>query len=241
MNRITNVSELDAAVKQAETMLHADSHRILVCAGTGCLAGGSQKIYDRFCEMAKQSEGVKVEFVPEAEDTVIKEACHVGVKKSGCHGFCEMGPLVRIEPYNYIYIKVKEEDCEEIFNETILHGRPVERLMYHKDGIVYRQQEEIPFYKKQTRLVLKNCGHIDAENINEYLAVGGYQALRRCYLPWSLRKLFRSSVTPICVDVEAVVSRPDTNGSRLPDRRRRSDMLSAMVMREIRVRLWIEA
>ena len=82
MNRITNVSELDAAVKQAEEMLHADSHRILVCAGTGCLAGGSQKIYDRFCEMAKQSEGVKVEFVPEAEDTVIKESCHVGVKRS---------------------------------------------------------------------------------------------------------------------------------------------------------------
>ena len=241
MNRITNSSELDAAVKQAEEMLHADSHRILVCAGTGCLAGGSQKIYDRFCEMAKQSEGVKVEFVPEAEDTVIKESCHVGVKKSGCHGFCEMGPLVRIEPYNYIYIKVKEEDCEEIFNETILHGRPVERLMYHKDGIVYRQQEEIPFYKKQTRLVLKNCGHIDAENINEYLAVGGYQALRKVLFTWSLRKLFRSSVTPICVDVEAVVSRPDTNGSRLPDRRRKSDMLSAMVMREIRVRLWIEA
>ena len=205
MNRITNVSELDAAVKQAETMLHADSHRILVCAGTGCLAGGSQKIYDRFCEMAKQSEGVKVEFVPEAEYAgaekttnteaeeknsetelhqteqiaVNEESCHVGVKKSGCHGFCEMGPLVRIEPYNYIYIKVKEEDCEEIFNETILHGRPVERLMYHKDGVVYRQQEEIPFYKKQTRLVLKNCGHIDAENINEYLAVGGYQALRK--------------------------------------------------------------
>lgn len=205
MNRITNVSELDAAVKQAEEMLHADSHRILVCAGTGCLAGGSQKIYDRFCEMAKQSEGVKVEFVPEAEyagaeettnteaeeknsetelhqteqAAVKEESCHVGVKKSGCHGFCEMGPLVRIEPYNYIYIKVKEEDCEEIFNETILHGRPVERLMYHKDGIVYRQQEEIPFYKKQTRLVLKNCGHIDAENINEYLAVGGYQALRK--------------------------------------------------------------
>lgn len=205
MNRITNVSELDAAVKQAEEMLHADSHRILVCAGTGCLAGGSQKIYDRFCEMAKQSEGVKVEFVPEAEyagaeettnteaeeknsetelhqteqSAVKEESCHVGVKKSGCHGFCEMGPLVRIEPYNYIYIKVKEEDCEEIFNETILHGRPVERLMYHKDGVVYRQQEEIPFYKKQTRLVLKNCGHIDAENINEYLAVGGYQALRK--------------------------------------------------------------
>lgn len=241
MNRITNVSELDAAVKQAEEMLHADSHRILVCAGTGCLAGGSQKIYDRFCEMAKQSEGVKVEFVPEAEDTVIKESCHVGVKKSGCHGFCEMGPLVRIEPYNYIYIKVKEEDCEEIFNETILHGRPVERLMYHKDGIVYRQQEEIPFYKKQTRLVLKTAD-ISMQKISmNILRSVDIRHFVRCYLPWSLRRLFRSSVTPICVDVEAVVSRPDTNGSRLPDRRRRSDMLSAMVMREIRVRSWIEA
>ena len=101
------------------------------------------------------------------------------MKKSGCHGFCEMGPLVRIEPYNYIYIKVKEEDCEEIFNETILHGRPVERLMYKLDGEVYRKQEEIPFYKKQTRLVLKNCGHIDAEHIEEYLAVDGYSALEK--------------------------------------------------------------
>lgn len=232
MHKIENVKALDAAVKQAETDMKADSHRILVCAGTGCLAGGSQKIYEKLKKMAEDAKGVMVEFVEEAagayhpvrdaagennaaEETAseqpdtymdgeiqitpisfddanketaaaekdfsqVKEVnCQVGVKKSGCHGFCEMGPLVRIEPYNYIYIKVKEEDCEEIFNETILHGRPVERLMYHKDGIVYRQQEEIPFYKKQTRLVLKNCGHIDAENINEYLAVGGYQALRK--------------------------------------------------------------
>lgn len=232
MHKIENVKALDAAVKQAETNMKADSHRILVCAGTGCLAGGSQKIYEKLKKMAEDAKGVMVEFVEEAagayhpikdaagennaaEETAFKQPdtymdgeiqitpisfdnanketaaaekdfsqvkevnCQVGVKKSGCHGFCEMGPLVRIEPYNYIYIKVKEEDCEEIFNETILHGRPVERLMYHKDGIVYRQQEEIPFYKKQTRLVLKNCGHIDAENINEYLAVGGYQALRK--------------------------------------------------------------
>lgn len=231
MHKIENVKALDAAVKQAETNMKADSHRILVCAGTGCLAGGSQKIYEKLKKMAEDAKGVMVEFVEEAagayhpikdaagennaaEETASKQPdtymdgeiqitpisfdnanketaaekdfsqvkevnCQVGVKKSGCHGFCEMGPLVRIEPYNYIYIKVKEEDCEEMFNETILHGRPVERLMYHKDGIVYRQQEEIPFYKKQTRLVLKNCGHIDAENINEYLAVGGYQALRK--------------------------------------------------------------
>ena len=205
MSRIENVRQLHAAIEKSKKEIKADSHRILVCAGTGCIAGGSEKLYEKFKKMAADTKGVKVEFVEEAEtvpdgETLItpissaeiegtgeagpstdtkKAEYKVGVKKSGCHGFCEMGPLVRIEPYNYIYIKVKEEDCEEIFNETILHGRPVERLMYHKDGVVYKQQEEIPFYKKQTRLVLKNCGHIDAENINEYLAVGGYKAVEK--------------------------------------------------------------
>jgi NADH-quinone oxidoreductase subunit F len=246
--KINNRQELTAARDKAQENMKADSHRILICAGTGCLAGGSLKIYETFKKMAEKSEGVMVELREEAAgpyhpepslesnsgdvhasdtekesthskeivdgdiiitpisgdnisaenkkqsgensgednigkstsyDLVTEVSCHTGVKKSGCHGFCEMGPLVRIEPYNYIYIKVKEEDCEEIFNETILHGRPVERLMYHKDGVVYKQQEEIPFYKKQTRLVLKNCGHIDAENIYEYLAVGGYKALEK--------------------------------------------------------------
>ena len=73
---------------------------------------------------------------------------HPEVKKSGCHGFCEMGPLVRIEPYNYLYLKVKLEDCEEIFEKTILHGEPVTRLMYEDNGRVYETQEEIPFYAK---------------------------------------------------------------------------------------------
>ena len=121
--------------------------------------------------MAEQRSDVEIEFGP--------EIAHVGVKQSGCHGFCEMGPLVRIEPANYLYIKVKEEDCEEIFEETIVHDRPVERLLYELDGVRYPQQESIPFYAKQTRQVLKNCGHIDAENINEYLAVGGYHALEK--------------------------------------------------------------
>ena len=103
---------------------------------------------------------IRVGFNPDEE---IGLGAHPGVKMSGCHGFCEMGPLVRIEPYNYLYLKVKLEDCEEIFEKTILRGEPVERLMYHDDHKVYETQEEIPFYAEQTRLVLKNCGHIDAE------------------------------------------------------------------------------
>lgn len=147
------------------------TQRILICAGTGCLAGGSDKIYEKLKKLVEGAEHVTVEFGP--------EIAHVGVKQSGCHGFCEMGPLVRIEPSNYLYIKVKEEDCEEIFEETIKGGRPVERLLYQLDGVTYQEQETIPFYAGQTRQVLKNCGHIDAENIGEYLASGGYQALEK--------------------------------------------------------------
>ena len=94
-----------------------------------------------------------------------EEIAHPGVKMSGCHGFCEMGPLVRIEPYNYLYLKVKLEDCEEIFEKTILRGEPVERLMYHDDHKVYETQEEIPFYAEQTRLVLKTVD-ISMRNIS---------------------------------------------------------------------------
>lgn len=99
------------------------------------------------------------------------------MKKSGCHGFCEKGPLVRIEPEKYLYVQVKLEDCEEIVNETLINNRPIERLMYHFNGKVYKTQESIPFYEKQTRLVLEHCGHIDAESVQEYIANGGYSAL----------------------------------------------------------------
>ncbi|MBC2478382.1 (2Fe-2S) ferredoxin domain-containing protein, partial [Clostridium beijerinckii] len=103
----------------------------------------------------------------------------VGIKKSGCHGFCEMGPLVRIEPFGYLYIKVKPEDCAEILEKTIINDECVERLAYTKNGEIYKKQEEIPFYKKQTRLALEHCGHIDATSIEEYLAIDGYSAFEK--------------------------------------------------------------
>lgn len=162
---------LQEAREESVLKMKADDCRILICAGTGCLAGGSKEICEKFEALTGDMDQVSVEFG--------KEIAHVGVKKSGCHGFCEMGPLVRIEPMNILYIKVKPEDCDEIFNETILKGRPVERLLYEIDGQKYESQEEIPFYAKQTRLVLKNCGHIDAEHIEEYLAVGGYSAIEK--------------------------------------------------------------
>lgn len=184
--RLNNREDLIKARLEAKKVMEQEKFRILICAGTGCLAGGSAKIYDKMCELVAGNSNVEVEFSEEAahgEDGQCPTKAFVeaagGVKKSGCHGFCEMGPLVRIEPYNFLYTKVKEEDCQEIYEKTILGGEPVERLLYEMDGVKYKTQEEIPFYAKQTRLVLKNCGHIDSEHLSEYLAVGGYSALEK--------------------------------------------------------------
>lgn len=181
--RLNTRDDLIKAREIAKNNMAKESYRILVCAGTGCLAGGSEKIYNRLLQLAEEN-GQKVNVSVEFGETAAHNedgSCPVGggIKRSGCHGFCEMGPLVRIEPMGILYIKVKETDCEEIFEKTILNGEPIERLLYHMNGVTYKAQEDIPFYAKQTRLVLKNCGHIDAEHINEYLAVGGYSALEQ--------------------------------------------------------------
>ena len=103
----------------------------------------------------------------------------IGLKKSGCHGFCEMGPLVRIEPEGILYTKVKLSDCEEIVEKTIMENEIVERLVYKVEGKPYVKQEDIPFYAKQTRVVLEHCGHIDATSIEEYFGIGGYSGLEK--------------------------------------------------------------
>lgn len=146
--------------------------RILVCAGTGCIAGGSLHIYEELKRLVAE-RGLLVEIDLQKEDL------GVGVKKSGCHGFCEAGPLVRIEPSGFLYLKVRREDCEEIIEKSIVADEAVERLMFEKDGRVYRVQEEIPFYARQKRVVLEHCGHIDAESIEEYLARDGYLAFAK--------------------------------------------------------------
>jgi NADH-quinone oxidoreductase subunit F len=166
--------DLKSARAKFKVALDAQKTKILVCAGTGCVAGGSLDIYGELVRLiGEQGLSCAVDLVHEPHDN------SVGVKKSGCHGFCEMGPLVRIEPQGWLYIKVKPEDCAEIVAETIVGGRLIERLAYKKNGQVYPTQEEIPFYKKQTRLVLEHCGHIDATSLNEYLAMGGYGALEK--------------------------------------------------------------
>ena len=158
------------ALKQSEQV-----PSILICAGTGCIAGGAMKIYDNL-KTECEKRGLPV-YVGLKHDTDAEKSLHV--KMSGCHGFCERGPLVRIEPEGWLYTKVKVEDCDEIVEKTIVNGEHIERLAFQKNGEIYKTQEEIPFYKKQTRVVLEHCGHIDSLSVNEYLSQGGYSAFEK--------------------------------------------------------------
>ena len=178
----------DALRAQAKVLLAAGRREILVCAGTGCIAGGSLKIYEALkSECEKRGLRTRVALRHEGTD----DAIHF--KKSGCHGFCEMGPLVEIEPEGYLYTHVRLEDCEEIIEKTILGGQVVERLLYELNGTKYEKHFEIPFYAKQHRVVLKNCGMTDAEDIDEYLANDGYAAFEKA--------LFEMTDEEICREI----------------------------------------
>ena len=148
---------------------------VLICAGTGCIAGGSMKIYENLKQECAQ-RGLPV-YIGLKHDNEEEKSLHI--KMSGCHGFCEMGPLVHIEPLGVMYIHVKPEDCCEIVEKTVLRGEIIDRLTYQRDGVSYPRQEDIPFYKKQHRVVLAGCGTSDAEDLDEYIAKGGYTAFEQ--------------------------------------------------------------
>ena len=175
----------------AEEALRRSSNavNVLVCAGTGCIAGGSLKV----CETLKEEcerRGLQV-YVGLTEHSGEEKSLHI--KMSGCHGFCEMGPLVHIEPLGVMYIHVKPEDCCEIVERTVMRGEIIERLTYQRDGVSYPRQEDIPFYKKQHRVVLASCGTSDAEDLDEYIAKGGYSAFEKA--------LFTMTPETICKEI----------------------------------------
>ena len=140
---------------------------VLVCGGTGCTSSGSPKLIERFEEQLKE-KGLDKE---------------VKVIRTGCFGLCEAGPVVIVYPEGTFYSRVKVEDVDEIVSEHLLKGRKVQRLVYvdHKthENSVQKSLSEIGFYKKQMRVALRNCGVIDPENIDEYIAFDGYKALAK--------------------------------------------------------------
>ncbi|MDO4380824.1 MAG: NADH-quinone oxidoreductase subunit NuoF [Clostridia bacterium] len=171
---LENREQLIAFRKKEAEAYESQVEKIIICAGTGCVAGGSLDVYEKLRELMT-AEGINVEVELKAEP----HERAMGLKKSGCHGFCEMGPLLRIDPQGWLYTKVHVEDCEEIVEKTIKKGEYIDRLAYKKDEKLYRRQEDIPFYKQQTRLVLEHCGRIDAQSIREYIALGGYSAFEK--------------------------------------------------------------
>ena len=144
----------------------AQGLRVLVCTGTGCIANGSLKVIEKFKEL-----GVNVSALTDYDKMTIVP--------TGCHGFCEQGVLVIIPEKHTAYVKVKEEDVEEIYNSHIVGGKPVERLLY-VDPLTnehVHKSEDINIYAKQVRTALENCGHINAECLDEAISVHAYEAL----------------------------------------------------------------
>ena len=136
---------------------------ILVCGGTGCRASQSEQIIENL-RIALAKNGLAEE---------------VKVIRTGCFGFCEKGPIVKIIPDNTFYVQVKPEDAQEIVEEHLLYGRKVKRLLYVNPETkkAVPDSKHIRFYQKQLRIALRNCGFIDPENIDEYIARSGYMAL----------------------------------------------------------------
>ncbi len=154
---------------------------VLVCGGTGCTSSDSPKIIDKFNEEVSKA-GLDKE---------------VKVVRTGCFGLCEAGPVVIVYPEGSFYSHVKVSDVPDIVNEHLLKGRIVQRLLYHGDQKdVEMSLDNIGFYKKQKRVALRNCGVIDPERIDEYIAFDGYKALGTClveYTPQQVIDIIKAS------------------------------------------------
>jgi NADH-quinone oxidoreductase subunit F len=153
--------------------------RVVVCAGTGCVANGAYKVHAAFAEQIAKSG---VEYTLELREEG-NQPDAVAVTKSGCQGFCQIGPLVTILPENILYTKVRPEDVAEIIQKTVIGDEVVERLLYVNPdtGEKCPGKKDIPFYNRQQLHVLRHVGFIDPENLQEYKRCGGYGAARKAF------------------------------------------------------------
>jgi NADH-quinone oxidoreductase subunit F len=180
------IATVDATILGDPSAPNGSQRRVIVCAGTGCVASGAYNVFQAFATQI-QAAGLSVttEFRPEDKSHELR------LNKSGCQGFCQMGPLVTLLPEGILYNKVKVEDVPEIISLTLVKGQLVERLLYVDPGTKKRCKgvEEIPFYQRQQRFVLSGCGTIDPESIEEYIHDGGYQAARKAFTVMSQEQI----------------------------------------------------
>ena len=165
MRRIDSPQALEQFRNEILSKRDARQPLITVCGGTGCHASGCHQVVDAFKKVLQEHA----------------KSNGAGLRVTGCHGFCERGPLVVIHPQKILYQRVKPEDASAIFQETVLKGKVIENLLYEHPttGEKIVSEEDVPFYKKQMRIIFGNNGSIDPTRIEDYLAVGGYQALAK--------------------------------------------------------------
>lgn len=153
--------------------------RVILCAGTGCMSNGAMRVFEQFkCEMADSGLNVILELRAEGDDHDVR------LSKSGCQGFCQMGPLVSVVPDGILYTKVRPDDVTEIVQQTLMAGQTVDRLLYKDPATrkACRGLDDNPFYARQSRLVLHECGFLDPEDIHEFMQHGGYGAAKKAFL-----------------------------------------------------------
>ncbi len=165
MERIKNTIELEKLRSSLQSKKKDEKSIISICAGTGCRASGAETVIDGFKK--------EIKFLGLQDK--------VEVKVTGCHGFCETGPIVVIHPENIFYKNVEKEDIMEIVSETIIGGKIIDRLLYidPKTGKKIVKESDVPFYNKQERIILGVNGKIDPTNIEDYIAIDGYSALTK--------------------------------------------------------------
>ncbi len=177
MGKISSPQELERY--QNEILSKRDPHQpcVTVCGGTGCHASGCHQVIDAFRKVLQDHS----------------KGNGINIRVTGCHGFCERGPLVVIYPQKILYQRVKPEDARTIFEETILNGKVIESLLYDHPttGARIVHEEEVPFYQKQIRIIFGNNGNIDPTRIEDYLAVGGYRALSKALFSMTPEEIIR--------------------------------------------------
>lgn len=169
---------LEKIASDYKAMHDTVTRRMVICAGTGCIANGSLKLYDALLKEVEKA-GINVTVELKSEDHSQKSH----LSKSGCQGFCQMGPLLSIDPDGILYCRAHATDAAEIVEKTLKNNELIDRLVYKSptDGSHCRGTNDIPFYTRQRRTVLKACGHVDPEDIREYIYHDGYKAAQKAY------------------------------------------------------------
>jgi NADH:ubiquinone oxidoreductase subunit F (NADH-binding)/(2Fe-2S) ferredoxin len=178
MKRIRNAAELQDLRQGLLAAQNPEQPVVRVCLGPGCLALGAEKVARAF-KSAIKNKNIKAKVQPL-------------IKETGCHGFCSQGTLVSLSPANLFYVRVKPDDVAEIVETSLVQGQTVERLLYSDNGTRYSSAAEIPFYRVQQKIILKNVGVIDPLDVNDALMAGAYQSLAKTLVEMSPDEVLRT-------------------------------------------------